>query len=1180
VGIAVSGSDLYVADFSSGTVGQYTTSGTTINPSLITPSGRAYNLAVSGTSLFVISPEAETVYNYTTSGDFVTSWQVTNSSYPTGLAVSGSDVFVTDFGSKTVREYTTTGAIVNNALISGVSALVGMTISAAGAPTPTPTPTPPPPPHGGLSATTFTVDESTSPTSNVADTVLRFAAVQTGTPAGLSVRVQYSINGSTWTDLPDGDAGNMIYDPAIGKFITATANYLAANGTSFRAIASAKGYTDRISNVVGSFSLASSKPRLSPPIISITGNGTFADLYFRSYVAKPSGGMALRVQSSTTPVSQASWTDLSDGVLGHMKPTTDPTRYYLMDDKLPAATGVYFRVIGSLTGYVDALSTPIGPFTLISDTPPSVKVTAPHASSGSGTAASPFVYSFGPLGFVATATASGGGKVQGIGLTADGSLFGLSLTSSVTGTYAPTTIGDHTIEAIASDKLGGTSRFGTSPIYIRVIPSAKSQEKAESQVGSDFKSDATTSGTVYTQVQDSGQWTDPSTWKSSLGTAGVPGPNDLAIISGTVFLSKAVTVRSVSLVTGLNGANFAGSIVGGTKFKNAVNDLSVTGAITDHGAAVGTFPLDTIHLILASGATCDFWNTAHPITVAGCIIDNYGTFSVHGGLGVVGLTAFNNYGSTNFLPPLALPSSAGVDPTIDTRTLAADAVNTSGLINSALTSQLVGHDGASIMTLDGGSLISQDGGSLISQDGSNLIGNDGSSVVSHDGGTLMPQEGGAVVSNDGGSFSHQGANGRGNSSSGTQDNTTPSGFVQTGGETDLDGISIIDDVTLNGGVLSGTGIIEGNLTNNSGYISPGHSPGAIGINGTFVQGAKGTLVIQDGGALPNEFDQLEVAGKATLGGTLDLQLINGYKPSTLDTFSPLGYSEMAGKFATISSNATVKITTTGLNVSVNPAVPGPSPAASRNIATRAFVQTGENVIIGGFIVSGPAGSEKKVILRGIGPSLSKEGIQGALADPVLQLYKGPTLLETNDNWTSNEAAVKATGLQPTNALESAIVTTLAPGAYTVILSGKNNGTGIGLVEVYDLAPDSKALLANISTRCDVETGDNVLIGGFILEGAEPSQILVRAIGPSLTKEGVHGALADPILDLYDANGAVITNDDWRGTQEAAIIATGVAPTNDKESAILATLPPGPYTAIVSGKNGGTGVALVEVYNIQ
>lgn len=720
VGIAVSGSDLYVADFSSGTVGQYTTSGTTINPSLITPSGRAYNLAVSGTSLFVISPEAETVYNYTTSGDFVTSWQVTNSSYPTGLAVSGSDVFVTDFGSKTVREYTTTGAIVNNALISGVSALVGMTISAAGAPTPTPTPTPPPPPHGGLSATTFTVDESTSPTSNVADTVLRFAAVQTGTPAGLSVRVQYSINGSTWTDLPDGDAGNMIYDPAIGKFITATANYLAANGTSFRAIASAKGYTDRISNVVGSFSLASSKPRLSPPIISITGNGTFADLYFRSYVAKPSGGMALRVQSSTTPVSQASWTDLSDGVLGHMKPTTDPTRYYLMDDKLPAATGVYFRVIGSLTGYVDALSTPIGPFTLISDTPPSVKVTAPHASSGSGTAASPFVYNFGPLGFVATATASGGGKVQGIGLTADGSLFGLSLTSSVTGTYTPTTIGDHTIEAIASDKLGGTSRFGTSPIYIRVIPSAKSQEKAESQVGSDFKSDATTSGTVYTQVQDSGQWTDPSTWKSSLGTAGVPGPNDLAIISGTVFLSKAVTVRSVSLVTGLNGANFAGSIVGGTKFKNAVDDLSVTGAITDHGAAVGTFPLDTIHLILASGATCDFWNTAHPITVAGCIIDNYGTFSVHGGLGVVGLTAFNNYGSTNFLPPLALPSSAGVDPTIDTRTLAADAVNTSGLINSALTSQLVGHDGASIMTLDGGSLISQDGGSLISQDGSTL----------------------------------------------------------------------------------------------------------------------------------------------------------------------------------------------------------------------------------------------------------------------------------------------------------------------------------------------------------------------------------------------------------------------------------------------------------------------------
>jgi hypothetical protein len=524
-----------------------------------------------------------------------------------------------------------------------------------------------------------------------------------------------------------------------------------------------------------------------------------------------------------------------------------------------------------------------------------------------------------------------------------------------------------------------------------------------------------------------------------------------------------------------------------------------------------------------------------------------------------------------------MPANAGADPTLDTRVLAAASVSNSGLFGSSLVSTLIGDDGSSVISNDGGSIVAQGGGNIISQDGNGLINQDGNGIVAQGGGNIVAQGGGNIVAQGGGNF-RQGEESQ--SGSDSNSDTSPAGFTQTGGETDLDGLIVTGMVTLNGGVLSGSGIIEGNVTNNSGYISPGHSPGAIGINGTFVQGAKGTLVIQDGGALPNEFDQLEVAGKATLGGTLDLQLINGYKPSTLDTFSPLGYSEMAGKFATISSNATVKITTTGLNVSVNPAVPGPSPAASRNIATRAFVQTGENVIIGGFIVSGPAGSEKKVILRGIGPSLSKEGIQGALADPVLQLYKGPTLLETNDNWTSNEAAVKATGLQPTNALESAIVTTLAPGAYTVILSGKNNGTGIGLVEVYDLAPDSKALLANISTRCDVETGDNVLIGGFILEGAEPSQILVRAIGPSLTKEGVHGALADPILDLYDANGAVITNDDWRGTQEAAIIATGVAPTNDKESAILATLPPGNYTAIVSGKNNGTGVALVEVYNIQ
>jgi hypothetical protein len=833
-----------------------------------------------------------------------------------------------------------------------------------------------------------------------------------------------------------------------------------------------------------------------------------------------------------------------------------------MDDKLPAASGVYFRVIASLTGYEDAVSTPIGAFKITPDTPPTVTLSSPHAKSGNGTASSPYVYAFGDLQFTAKATVlAGGSKIEGIALFSDDEgAFGASLTDTVTATYSPTSLGDHLIEAYALDSLGATGRFGTSPVYIRIVAATSFQEKEESSSGNGTSKDVTLTGKAFTQVINNGTWSDASTWKDSTGKNGVPGPNDFAIIYSQIYLSKPASISSVTLAYGLNGG---GQIVGGTATgKNVVNTLTVTGNFSCYGAPDATIPFDFVHLILPSGSTCNLWNNS-PLSLPSSTIDNYGTLSIHGGQGITGLANFNNYGNSNFAQPLALPPNAGADPSLDTRPIATNANVNSGLLNSDLVSKLIGPNGSTIITHDGASVVSNDGGSIISQDGSGLIGQDGS-------GAIPPQTGGALIGDAGGTVKSQGQH----------DETTPQGFVQTGGETNLDGVLIEENVTLNGGVLNGTGTIYGNLTNNSGYISPGHSAGAISVIGSFTQTAKGTLVIEDGGASANEFDQLQVAGKATLGGTLDLQLINGYKPTTLDTFSPLGYSSFSGKFATISSNATVHIDASGLNASVNPALPGPSPAASRNIATRAFVQTGENVIIGGFIVSGPAGSEKKVILRGIGPSLTKQGVQGALADPVLQLYKGQALLEGNDNWTSNEAAVKATSLAPSNPLESAIVTTLAPGAYTAILSGKNGGTGVGLVEVYDLAPDSKALLANISTRCDVQAGDNVLIGGFILEGAEPTEILVRAIGPSLTKEGISGALADPILDLYDANGAVITNDNWRGTQEQAIIATGVAPTNDKESAILATLPPGPYTAIVSGKNRGTGVALVEVYNIQ
>ncbi len=258
------------------------------------------------------------------------------------------------------------------------------------------------------------------------------------------------------------------------------------------------------------------------------------------------------------------------------------------------------------------------------------------------------------------------------------------------------------------------------------------------------------------------------------------------------------------------------------------------------------------------------------------------------------------------------------------------------------------------------------------------------------------------------------------------------------------------------------------------------------------------------------------------------------------------------------------------------------PAQSLNLSARLAVGTDENVLIGGLIIDGT--EAKQVIVRGIGPSLTVDGmpLAGTLADPVLELYQDDLLIVSNDNWkTPQQTEIEATGLAPTDDLESAILMTLAPGSYTVVLRGQSDGTGIGLVEAYDLDAAIASTLANTSTRGLVQTGDDVLIGGFIVGNGGTDTVVVRAIGPSLADAGIANPLADPTLDLYDGNGALIRSDDnWREAQESLIQSTGLAPTNDAESAIIRSLGPGNYTAVVRGKDGGTGVALVEIYNLQ
>jgi WD40-like Beta Propeller Repeat len=250
-----------------------------------------------------------------------------------------------------------------------------------------------------------------------------------------------------------------------------------------------------------------------------------------------------------------------------------------------------------------------------------------------------------------------------------------------------------------------------------------------------------------------------------------------------------------------------------------------------------------------------------------------------------------------------------------------------------------------------------------------------------------------------------------------------------------------------------------------------------------------------------------------------------------------------------------------------------------NISTRLEVLTGNNVAIGGFIVTGTA--NKQVLLRALGPTLRQLGVNNALADPTIELHDHTgAAIASNDNWKdTQEVAIAATGKAPPDNLESAILRTLAPGSYTAIVRGKNSATGVALVEAYDLDQVLTTTLANISTRGFVGTGSNVMIGGAI-SGNGIVKVIVRVLGPTLAQLGVLNVLADPTLELHDANGAVIaSNDNWQDTQQADIQATGLAPPNPLESAIVLPQSPGNSTAIVRGKNNATGVALVEVYNL-
>ena len=263
-----------------------------------------------------------------------------------------------------------------------------------------------------------------------------------------------------------------------------------------------------------------------------------------------------------------------------------------------------------------------------------------------------------------------------------------------------------------------------------------------------------------------------------------------------------------------------------------------------------------------------------------------------------------------------------------------------------------------------------------------------------------------------------------------------------------------------------------------------------------------------------------------------------------------------------------------------PPLPSPAPGSTSekvvNVSTRASAGLGENVMVGGFIVSGD--TDKRVVLRALGPSLAQAGVIGVLANPMISLYDSAgVLMASNDNRLALGGVVNP--LLPSNPSESMLTAILPPGSYTAVVEGVNGTSGVALVEVYDLEPGISRV-ANISTRGDIVSAEDVMIGGFIVGSGDPTKVIVRALGPSLAAFGVTNALPNPELELYNSNGALIAvNDDWRSTQEQQIQAT-IPPTNDLESAIVSTLAPGAYTALVRDANHAAGVGLVEVYDLE
>jgi putative Ig domain-containing protein len=818
---------------------------------------------------------------------------------------------------------------------------------------------------------------SVTPASAQANPVLSFTCFHPGKQAGRIMNVEYMApdQPGLWRWLDNGSNGYMTYDTSSSHYVLNSTGYPQQNGVRFRAKLTVHGRTDLISNEVGPFDLGSGTARSGQPVLSMVRNGIRADFDFYVTELSAPSGVAVRVQSTTTPSAEGTWADLQDTGTGHMTAAAGSNLFTHTSNDVPLANGVYFRAIANASGFVDSISNIIGPYNLIGDTPPQVTLDQPTgASGGDGLSGStPLIFRADSTGAVnfhfhgeATFPVGSPRSVKNLKILVDGSpIETRDGVATISVDYTTTRLGGRVIELFATDDLGATARAGTGPLYVQIEPFAGTGSRPSRLSKSGTKAATQITGNGYSLAKEGAFWNDPTAWITSFGDHGVPGPNDLALIGNhSVKFNQPVTVGALTLIA--DGARLIGP---GTLTVN--QKLTIIGGTAEN----------SMHLIIAPGALCEMQNVN--TFVFNGIITNKGIWRTRGVGGLTGLTSFDNQGEgvSDFQMPLLTSSMlANIAPVA--RVLATQSFTNSGSVLSSLAinatgivaqgggnivaqggGNLVKAGGGTIVAQGGGNIVAQGGGNIVAQGGGNivaqgagnivaqgggnvavkqgscLIGPDGAGIVAQGGGNIVAQGAGNIVAQGGGNIVAQGGGNiqnRANKLHGpyAPAGAVPAGFVQSDGAVDLNFVMITGAVDVEGGMLSGSGVIDGSLSMNGGVIAPGHSSGQIMVTGDYNQASASTMIVEAGGGEPGQFDQMQVGGHATLAGALQFHTLNGYVPLPEDPFNPFGYNSFSGNFDYASANGQITVNPNGILLELAPTATNPlalTSAVSRKV---------------------------------------------------------------------------------------------------------------------------------------------------------------------------------------------------------------------------------------------------------